>query len=573
MKLNYKEKYLIILVVLCFIVLGFYYSYAIFITKQLQENVVVVKIDNNKLDLKVNDTGKNITIKANTSLDFKISLSNEHSTNYYYLVLVKGLKSGVKISSNDEVKGEINALGKKDIMVHVNNKTDSEITLDFIVKVNNQFSFEKEIDYYYINDTDNFDHSGANKPNISHNLLPVNYKKTSDIEGYWYKADITNQTDLWYSYENGIWANAVLLSEANYNKYKDKPVGYEIEKNDIIDFFVWIPRFKYNIINSNNYTNYERITNISFEEGNSSTGTIECIDEISTKDNLHVYSEICRDNKYNHIYDNLSTYTHPAFKDKEGFWVNKFLLGNGEKSLPNVNMLKKNIFDAIVIANKHKSHVLTNMEYGAIILLSNSSYGKTNNDLYINNNDYTFTRIYANTYENNVTGCSSDYNNRTKNIITDKTNKCISYNNLTNSSHITNSVSYKIGLIGPGSSSTGNISGVYDLASLNGEIVAGFISDTSGKVSVNTKYYDIYSYNDYLGKVSSSSNIYNLYRYKLGDGVKEHFRNFGDNGMWHGGTMVSNSNSGIIVRGIDASVYSLSIEEETYKGSFRLVLN
>ena len=34
MKLNYKEKYLIILVVLCFIVLGFYYSYAIFITKQ-----------------------------------------------------------------------------------------------------------------------------------------------------------------------------------------------------------------------------------------------------------------------------------------------------------------------------------------------------------------------------------------------------------------------------------------------------------------------------------------------------------------------------------------------------------
>ena len=40
MKLKLKEKYLIVLVVLCFISVAFYYSYAIFITKQLQENVV-----------------------------------------------------------------------------------------------------------------------------------------------------------------------------------------------------------------------------------------------------------------------------------------------------------------------------------------------------------------------------------------------------------------------------------------------------------------------------------------------------------------------------------------------------
>ncbi len=573
MKLNFKEKYLIILVVLCFIALGFYYSYAIFITKQLQENVVVVKIDNNRLDLKVNDTDKNIIIKANTAEDFKISLNNEHSTNYYYLVLVKGLISGVKISSTDEVKGEIPSLGKKELMIHVNNTTSNEITLDFIVKVNKEFSFDKELDYYYINDTDNFDHSGANKPKIFGKLLPVSYKKTSDTEGYWYKADITNQTDLWYSYENGIWANAVLLNESNYNKYKNKSVGTEIEKNDILDFYVWIPRFKYYVINNSNYTNYERINNIVFEEGNSTTGTIECIDDISNKENSHIYSEVCSDKYYDHIYDNLSTYTHPAFKDKEGFWVNKFLLGTGEKSIPNINMLKKNIDDANVIANKHKSHVLTNMEYGAIILLSNSSYGKTNNNTYISNNDYTFTRIYANTYENNITGCSSDYTNRTKNIIVDKTNKCITYNDLTNPSHITNSVIYKIGERGAGASSTGNISGVYDLTSIDGEIVAGFVVDISGNINTNTKYYDVYSYNEYLGKVSSSSNIYNLYRYKLGDATREHFRNFGNNGMWNSGSLVHNANYGIIVRGSEASVYSSSIEEDNYKGSFRLVLN
>ena len=33
MKLNFKEKYLIILVAFAFVVVGLYYSYAIFVTK------------------------------------------------------------------------------------------------------------------------------------------------------------------------------------------------------------------------------------------------------------------------------------------------------------------------------------------------------------------------------------------------------------------------------------------------------------------------------------------------------------------------------------------------------------
>jgi hypothetical protein len=459
-------------------------------------------------------------------------------------------------------------------MIHVNNTTNEDVSLEFIAKVGNDSNIIKEDEYNYINYIDNYDHSHANKPNLNGlKLIPVSYHKNSDTDGYWYKTDETNQTDLWYSYENGLWANAVLLDNNNYNKYKNKSVGTQIESIDILGFYVWIPRFKYNIINNSNYTNYERMNNIIFEDGNNTTGTVICHDQISTREDKHVYSEVCSDSEFHHIYDNLSTYTHPAFKDKEGFWVNKFLLGTGEKSIPNINMLKKNIDDANVIANKHKSHVLTNMEYGAIILLSNSSYGKTNNNTYISNNDYTFTRIYANTYENNITGCSSDYTNRTKNIIVDKTNKCITYNDLTNPSHITNSVSYKIGEKGAGASSTGNISGVYDLTSIDGEIVAGFVVDISGNINTNTKYYDVYSYNEYLGKVSSSSNIYNLYRYKLGDATREHFRNFGNNGMWNSGSLVHNANYGIIVRGSEASVYSSSIEEDNYKGSFRLVLN
>ena len=185
--------------------------------------------------------------------------------------------------------------------------------------------------------------------------------------------------------------------ESNYNKYYNMENGTEIEIGDILGFYVWIPRFKYYIINSSNYTSYERITNIVFENGEKTTGTIFCQDKISNNEDNHVFSEVCEDKTYSHIYDNLSTYTHPSFKDKSGFWVSKFLMGEGEKILPNVKILKKNISDAYKISkNISKSHVLTNMEYAAIVLLSNSSYGKAGNKLYSSNNSTTFQRIYPN---------------------------------------------------------------------------------------------------------------------------------------------------------------------------------
>ena len=579
MKLNFKQKYLIILVALCFIAVAFYYSYAIFVTKQLQENVVAVKVDNERVTLKVNDKDNKISIKSNSEEDLKINLENVQGINYNYLVLVKGLIKGIKVSSQDEIKGKINSLEKKELTIHVTNTTDSLVTLEFIVQVSNSEFFDKQIGYSYINNVDNFDHSKANKPEINGlKLLPVSYKEISDNEGYWQKADESNKQELWYSYENGIWANAVLLNESNYRKYKNSSIGTEIEIGDIIGFYVWIPRFKYYVINNSNYTNYERITNILFEEGNSSTGTVTCQDAISNSLDKHIYSEICSDDIYGRIYDNLSTYTHPSFEDKNGFWVSKFLVGEGEKVLPNVNILKKNITDASVISNKYKTHVLTNNEYAAIILLSNSYYGKTGNNMYQDDNNFIFTRIYANTYNHEVTGCSSEYNNYSKSFITKETSKCIEYNNLTNETHISNSVNYPIGYIGAGASSTGTIYGVYDLANISGELVAAFIADENGEINTELNKYDLYSYNDYIGKVSSSSNVHNLYRYKIGDGIKEHFRTFSENGMWHGGMLSQNKNTGILVRGgngvVDnASVYTTSIEDINYIAPFRLVLN
>ena len=577
MKLNFKEKYLIILVAVCFISVAFYYSYAIFVTKQLQENVVVVKLENKVLKIKVDGKEGSFKVFKNTNKEYKISFQNDNAVDFNYLVLVKGIKTGVKVYGQD-TKGIIKASENKELLVTINNTLDEDVTLEFIVKVSNK-EIDNDINTSFINEIESFDHSNANKPEISNlKLIPVIYEKTSDTEGYWIKADINNKDSLWYDYDNGIWANAVLLNDSNYKKYQSKKIGTEIEIGDIEGFYVWIPRFKYYIINNTNYTNYERMTNVIFEKGNESTGTVICQDKISNMEDKHTYSETCFDKEYNHIYDNLSTYTHSAFKDKSGFWVAKFLVGEGIKTLPNVNMVKRNIEGAYEISKKVKnSHVLTNMEYGAILLLSNSSYGKTGNSLYTSDNSHVFERIYNNSYLYDITGCSSDYTEYSKNFVNTESKECVEYNDLTDLTHFSNSVKYSIGYRGAGASSTGNIYGIYDLASKNGELTSAYLSTKEGNALISSDYYDLYSSSDYIGLVSSSGNISNLYRYKLGDGIREHFRSFGENGMWHNGKLIQNKESGIIIRGgnsniKDASIYTTMVEDVNYIAPFRLAL-
>lgn len=577
MKLNFKEKYLIILVALSFVVIGLYYSYAIFVTKQLQENVLVVKLENKSLILKVNGVDSKVKVEKNTNKEYQLSFHNTNALDFNYLVLVKGIKTGIKVYGNDN-KGVIKANENKEITVNINNTLDEDVNLEFIVKIGNNI-LDKDINTSYVNDIENYDHSMANVPNISNlKLIPVVYEKTSDTEGYWIKADINNKDSLWYDYDHGMWANAVLLNDTNYKKYQRKAIGTEIEIGDIEGFYVWIPRFKYYVVNNSSYTNYERMTNIIFEKGNETTGTISCTDSISNQTDKHIFSEKCSDSVYNHIYDNLSTYTHPAFKDKSGFWVSKFLVGENNKVLPNVNMIKRNISKAIEVSKMiNNSHVLTNMEYGALVLLTNSSYGKTGNDLYNDDNINTFKRVYNNSYVYDVTGCSSPYSKSSKSFINSLSKVCVEYNDLTDLTHYSNGVKYPVGYKGAGASSTGNVYGVYDLSNKNGELTASFVAKEDGSVDITTTYYDLYSYSEYTGLVSSSSNIYNLYRYKLGDGIREHFRTMTVNGMWNGGVLSQNKNSGIIIRGgsgdmKNASIYSTTIEGINYVAPFRLVL-
>lgn len=579
---DFKVKYLVFLVIICFIVVGLYYSYAIFVTKQLQENIVSIKTIKSSVELKVNNQNETITIKGNTNIIATIKLKNNGTNNYYYTLFFKGIKTGIKVTYEKEPDKMINAHEEKEIVVNISNELEEDVSLTFGVKTGFDDDYLKDIDYSYINKSQNYDHSGANKPNMSNlNLIPVNYRQVSEKEGIWYKTDINNSKSVWYDYDNGIWANAVLVSDNNYKKYQSKAIGEEIEIGDIIGFYVWIPRFKYVIMNSSNYTNFEKINNVLFESGTDSTGTVTCVDKISNLEDKHLYSEVCEDKKYSKIFDNLSTYTHPSFKDKEGFWVSKFLMGEGNntiKSIYNVSFLKKNITDAILLSQniiKDRSHLLTNMEYSSIVILTDSMYGKSGNSNYYSNDNYTFKRVYNNSYVNEITGCSTNYNSYSKNFVISTNKECIAYNDLTNYSHVSNSVSYQVGFVGSGASTTGTINGVYDMANISGEILASYIAEEDGSINTSARYYDLYSYDEYLGIISSSKNISKLNRYKLGDSIKENFRSMTTNGMWQGGILEQKDNNGLFLRGgngdiKNASIYTTTIVDPSYEAPFRV---
>ena len=581
---KFKEKYLVFLIATAFLVIGFYYSYAIFVTKQLQENVVAIETIKSSVLVLFNDTDSTIKVSGNSEKNYSLSIMNTGNMDSFYEVFFTGGKVLQVSVVEGEVKGQIKENEKKHLVVNIHNFDTDTVEITFVAKASSDEKIEKETGYRYINEKASFDHANANSPVIDGmRLIPVIYKKTDEKNGNWQKADFDNQKSLWYSYENGIWANAALVTDESYNRYLNAEVGTNIEMGDVLGFYVWIPRFKYTILNSSSYTNYERLYNVTFESGNATTGTITCTDKISNLKDKHLYSEVCEDKENGRIYDNLSTYTHPAFQDKNGFWVSKFLMADGSKgikSIPSVPYLTKDINSAITLSEgliNGRSHMMTNMEYSSIVMLINSSYGKSSNSDYIKGNNYTFKKVYANSYILGQTGCSSEYDLYSRNYLLNESSVCIEYNDLTNYSHISNGINYPIGKIGPGASSTGTIYGVYDMVVKNGTLVAAFSADVEGNVSYQPKYYDSYSYNDYVGRITSSSNISNLYRYKLGDSIRENFRSFSINSMWQGGILEHKEAGSILLRGgtgdlKESSIYTGVFVNDDIEAPFRVSL-
>lgn len=583
-KLKITEKQIIALLIFNFVIIGLYYSYALFVTKQVQENVAVLSTNGDFYKLTSDDLVENIiNINSGEKKEIVINVENLLDRDVYYYLLHSKNNTGVSIyetNHDDSTHGLLDS--NKEISVTIENNSLNDEKVTFYLQISDEEKMDIDKGYSFINKDINYDHSGANSPVLDDiNGIPVYYVKESDTEGVWKKADVTNTNSdaIWYDYDNGMWANMVLVSDDNRDYYKSSDVGEVILEEDILGYFVWIPSFRYKIINYNNLNSYENMIQVNFNNG-LNNGTVTCEEDISTLGNKHLYSEKCSDSKYNKIYENLSSYSHPAFNESKGFWVSKFQVSSNSKMIPNAiastdtilnaftnirkmelenniygingngtNVLESGLIDG---DNNHvDTHLLTNMEWGAVAILSNSSYGKIGNSMYKDNKNNSFAKIYANTNKNGYTGCSSPYSNSTRSYIADLTDKCITYNDFTDYTHISNEVNYPIGGIGIGASTTGTVYGVFDMVGGNTEMVAGLIAKENGEsqVSWNNNYYDLYSYNDYVGVINSANNAKNLYRYKLGDGIRENYRSFSDNGMWYDGVLSQEYKNGYFIRG------------------------
>ena len=291
------------------------------------------------------------------------------------------------------------------------------ITQDF--ELNNYQTFYKiyiwfdleAIDEYYpvsgeflsteisVSATDIRSQYAPNAPELVDGLIPVYYNEDTKK---WVTTDESNTGEIWYNYGQKKWANAILVDSSVRESYQTTETPVDISK--VLAFYVWIPRYKYKVWNINKvvgtdtYDAYNTGIDIIFENGTETSGTITCNDYDFTVTEGNGLSETCSDKV-----DGNGYYTHPAFTfgedEIQGFWMGKFEISNSTslvKILPNVQSLRSqtvstfwsaiynmqssnNAYGLSTNRTKVDSHMLTNMEWGAVAYLTHSDYGRCSN--------------------------------------------------------------------------------------------------------------------------------------------------------------------------------------------------
>ena len=359
---------------------------------------------------------------------------------------------------------------------------------------------------------DNFDLSGANKPVLASNMIPVYYDETSDV---WKKADKNNNNSnyQWYSYESsgdkkGMWANAVTVKDTNRQTYLNATPGTIIPMDDINTMWVWIPRFK---VNTTDFTLIRgKDSGYCLEDGEGrTTNTKEECEKLGS--GIYWVSHYKNPGAIDitFVKENEKAIDSFTFGDKElsGFWFAKFAtshstlssstidnnLGctnetcsnaNGIIIKPNVTSLRYNNISNFFYASRSMeqtgnsfgfvssevdTHMSKNNEWGVVVYLTHSIYGRCNNST-----------------------------------------NCVNVSRSSNEVYNTTS--------GKDTSTTGTIYGVYNMNDGKKEYVMGVLADTngnprSGDDSSQTSGFTGMEYNGtmYTGVPFPDSKYYNLY--------------------------------------------------------------
>ena len=249
-------------------------------------------------------------------------------------------------------------------------------------------------------------------PVLGDGMIPI----TLDSKG---NVKYANLYTPWYSYEEKKWANAVILVGNPSKKYK---IGDTIFEKDIESYFVWIPKYSYRIWDMSNYTTTYNLSQLIDSKDDAGTD-YRAIRHLSN--NARVIDIKFGKDENETTQAVGSYYTHPAFTDfgVNGLWVGKFETGYNQATVdypildtsewkntgaahntiasdyiiikPNVcswnNQSVGNVFKTAYNYNRTlDSHMIKNIEWGAVAYLSHSAYGK-GSGVNVNNSSSFFT--------------------------------------------------------------------------------------------------------------------------------------------------------------------------------------
>ena len=320
----------------------------------------------------------------------------------------------------------------------------------------------------------NLDTSGANKPVLASNMIPVYYDEANSV---WKKADKNNsQKDYrWYSYSStgeykGMWANAVTVKDTNRQTYLSATPGTTISMDDITTMWVWIPRF--NAVTPSNYNG-------------GTQSKPNAIDVTFVKQNETAIDAFTFGNK-----------------ELSGFWYGKFEIGGSLASSctnetcnvsnivvkPNVSSLRSQKVSSFFYASRSMeqagnsfgfvnsevdTHMSKNNEWGAVAYLTQSIYGRCTSST-------TCTEIGINNNKSYITGYGAPAG---------------SNDSATNGTYNTS--------LGKDASTTGTIYGIYDMSGGAYEYVMGVYNNAKSSSGFNSlpdeKYYNNYTESSYTG--------------------------------------------------------------------------
>ena len=335
----------------------------------------------------------------------------------------------------------------------------------------------------------NLDTSGANKPVLASNMIPVYYDEANSV---WKKADKNNSQKeyRWYSYTStgeykGMWANAATVKDTNRQTYLNATPGTTISMDDITTMWVWIPRF--NAVTPSNYNG-------------GTQSKPNAIDVTFVKQNETAIDAFTFGNK-----------------ELSGFWYGKFEIGGSLASSctnetcnvsnivvkPNVSSLRSQKVSSFFYASRSMeqagnsfgfvnsevdTHMSKNNEWGAVAYLTQSIYGRCTSST-------TCTEVGINNNSGYITGYGAPAG---------------SSSSVTNGTYNTS--------LGKDASTTGTIYGIYDMSGGAYEYVMGVSADSSGNPrsgydsSINSGFTGMLrDGTTYTGITFPDSKYYNLY--------------------------------------------------------------